>query len=87
MSAPRSVHLLPAGELFGQGYLGTSVAVCGEPVDSGPVGENDPRYYLECVRATVYPRGWWTGCSRAPGCMRRVVRCGCGLCSWAMVFP
>ena len=53
MSAPRSVHLLLAGELFEQGYLSTSVAVCGEPVNSGPADENDLRYCLECVRTAL----------------------------------
>jgi hypothetical protein len=50
----RAVHLLPAGELFEQGYPNTSVTVCGEPVTSGPDGdEMDPVYCLECVSAAL----------------------------------
>lgn len=40
----RAIHLLPASELSRQGYSGTSVAVCGEPVTSGPDNEEDPSY-------------------------------------------
>jgi hypothetical protein len=39
----RAVHLLPAGEFFGHGYPSTPVAVCGEPLISGPDDEDDPR--------------------------------------------
>lgn len=50
----QSVHLLPAGELFEQGYPSTSVAVCGEPVTTAPDnGEDDPGYCAECVRAAI----------------------------------
>ncbi|MGH3673342.1 MAG: hypothetical protein ACRDSH_22405 [Pseudonocardiaceae bacterium] len=48
------VHLLPAGEAFRHGYESTAVAVCGEPVTSGPDGGDvDPHYCSECVRAAV----------------------------------
>lgn len=49
----RAVHLLPAGELFSQGYPSTSVAVCGEPVTSEPDGEDDPLSCPECVRTAI----------------------------------
>ncbi len=49
----RAVHLLPAGELFRQGYPSTSVAVCGELVTSRPDSEEDPSYCPECVRAAI----------------------------------
>jgi hypothetical protein len=50
----RAVHLLPAGELFEQGYPNTSVAVCGEPVTSRPDGDEvDPSYCPEWVRAAL----------------------------------
>jgi hypothetical protein len=66
-----AVHLLPAGELFEQGYPDTSMAVCGEPVDSKPTGENDPRYCPECVRATIrcsaQPPGTAGGCGHLGG--------------------
>lgn len=37
----RAVHLLPAGEVFRQGYGSTSVALCGELVTSGPDGQKE----------------------------------------------
>jgi hypothetical protein len=50
----RAVHLLPAGELFEQGYPSTSVAVCGELVTSAPDGdEEDPGYCGDCVHAAI----------------------------------
>lgn len=49
-----AVHLLAAGELFWQGYPSMGVAVCGEPVTSGPQLEN-PRYCPGCVREAL----WW----------------------------
>jgi hypothetical protein len=49
----RASHLLAAGELFRQGYLGTSVAVYGEPVTSGPDSEDDPSYCPDCVREVL----------------------------------
>ncbi len=49
----RAVHLLPAGELFRQGYPSTSVAVCGELVTNGPDGDEDPHYCPRCVRAAL----------------------------------
>jgi hypothetical protein len=50
----RGVHLLPAGEPFRQGYPNTSVAVCGEPVTSGPNGDDvNPGYCPDCVRAAL----------------------------------
>jgi hypothetical protein len=50
VSAPgRAIHLLPVGELFGQGYSGTSVVVCGEPVTSGPDSEEDLSYCPDCA--------------------------------------
>lgn len=45
----RTVHLLPAGEVFRQGYPTTSVAVCGEPMTSAADSEEDPGYCPECV--------------------------------------
>jgi hypothetical protein len=48
-----AVHLLPAGELFGQGYPGASVAVCGEPVTKGPGDEVGPSYCPEWVSASL----------------------------------
>lgn len=53
MSEP--VHLLAAGEVFLPGYhVGALVAVCGEPVSSGPDGgEVDPRYCVECVQEAI----------------------------------
>ncbi|MGH3670897.1 MAG: hypothetical protein ACRDSH_09700 [Pseudonocardiaceae bacterium] len=50
-----SVHLLPAGEAFQQRgcYPNTPVAVCGEPVNSGPDSEEDPRFCPACVRAVI----------------------------------
>ena len=51
--AGRAVHLLPASEVFRQGYPSTSVALCGEPVTSQPDGEVDPPYCRECVRAAI----------------------------------
>lgn len=51
VSAPGwAVHVLPAGELFERGYPSTLVAVCGEPVISGPDGDENPGY-CRCVRA------------------------------------
>jgi hypothetical protein len=52
---PRTtVHLLPMGELFRQGYgESTSVAVCGELVTSGVSGDEDPRYCPDCVREAI----------------------------------
>lgn len=47
------MHLLPAGELFRQGYPSTSVAVCGELVTSKPDSEENPAYCPECVRAAI----------------------------------
>jgi hypothetical protein len=45
----RAVHLLPAGELFEQGYPNIPVAICGEPVTSGPdSSEGDPSYCPDC---------------------------------------
>jgi hypothetical protein len=49
----RAVHLLPAGEVFTQGYPNTPVAVCGEPVTSGPDSDEEPRYCPECVSAAL----------------------------------
>jgi hypothetical protein len=50
------VHLLPAGELFGQGYPNTSVAVCGALVISGSDGDEvGPSYCPECVSVAL----WW----------------------------
>lgn len=49
----RAVHLLPAGEVFRQGYGSTSVAVCGELVTRETDTENDPHYCPECVRAAL----------------------------------
>jgi hypothetical protein len=49
----RTVHLLPAGEVFRQGYPATSVAVCGEPVTSGADSEEDPSYCPDCVREAL----------------------------------
>jgi hypothetical protein len=49
-----AVHLLAAGELFRQGYGGsTPVAVCGEPVGSGAGDAEDPRYCPDCVREAI----------------------------------
>lgn len=46
------VHLLAVGEAF-HGWS-TAVAVCGEPVSSGPeCAEGDPRYCPECVREAL----------------------------------
>lgn len=50
-----AVHLLPAGEVFWQGYPSTPVAVCGEPVTGEPDGEEDHHYCPECVRVAI----WW----------------------------
>jgi hypothetical protein len=50
----RAVHLLPTGELFEQGYPNTSVAVCGEPVTSGPDGDEvNLSYCSQCVGAAL----------------------------------
>lgn len=49
----RAVHLLSAGEVFRQGYLSTSVAVCGEPVTSAADSEEDPSYCPDCVREAL----------------------------------
>jgi hypothetical protein len=57
----RASHLLPAGELFRPGYSGTSVAVCGEPVTSGPDSEEDPNYCPDCVSEVLR----WCAQSRA----------------------
>lgn len=49
-----AVHLLPAGEVFGQGCESSAlVAACGELVTSGPGGEEDPHYCAECVREAL----------------------------------
>ncbi|MGH3975003.1 MAG: hypothetical protein ACRDS9_16985 [Pseudonocardiaceae bacterium] len=70
MSAPeQAVHLLPAGEVFRQGYPSTSVAVCGELVTSEPDGENDPHYCPECVRAAIR----WCAQPVAGECPPRVI--------------
>jgi hypothetical protein len=53
MSAPRSVHLLSAEELFQQGQESTPVAVCGELVTSGADREEDPHYCGDCVREAL----------------------------------
>jgi hypothetical protein len=54
MSAPRSVHLLSADELFRRDYpASTGVAVCGELVTSGPDSEEDPHYCGDCVREAL----------------------------------
>jgi hypothetical protein len=52
---PRTtVHLPPGGELFRQGYGGsTSVAVCGELVIKGTSSDEDPRYRPDCVREAI----------------------------------
>ena len=52
---PRTtVHLLPLGELFRQGYgASTSVAVCGELVTSVASSDEDPRYCPDCVREAI----------------------------------
>jgi hypothetical protein len=48
------VHLLAVGELFRQGYGGsTPVAVCGELVTSGTGEEDEPRYCPDCVREAI----------------------------------
>jgi hypothetical protein len=48
------VHLLPAGEVFRQGYPATFLAICGEPVTSAPEGdEMDPGYCPKCVHAAL----------------------------------
>lgn len=47
------VHLLAAGELFRHGYPSIGVAVCGEPVTSGPDIE-DPRYCADCVQEAIH---------------------------------
>jgi hypothetical protein len=53
----RAVHLLPAGELFEQGYPRTRVAVCGQPVTTAPQdGGEDPGYCAECICAALR---WW----------------------------
>jgi hypothetical protein len=57
----RAVHLLAAGEMVRRGYPCTPVAVCGEPVTSGPEGEDDPNYCPDCVRAAIQ------GCARPVG--------------------
>ena len=49
----RTVHLFPAGELFRQDYSGTFVAVCGEPVTSGPDSQENPSYCPDCVREAL----------------------------------
>ncbi|HET9257938.1 MAG TPA: hypothetical protein VFO16_22430 [Pseudonocardiaceae bacterium] len=46
------VHLLAAGELFRQGYPSTGLAVCGQPVTSGPDIE-EPRYCSDCVEEAI----------------------------------
>lgn len=50
------VHLLAAGEAFLSGYRGGALlAVCGEPVSSGPDGgEAEPRYCVECVQEAIH---------------------------------
>jgi hypothetical protein len=50
---PAAVHLLPAGELFQQGYPSTPVAVCGEPVTSEPDYGEELSYCPECVRVAA----------------------------------
>jgi hypothetical protein len=47
-----AVHLLAAGELFRRGFPSMGVAVCGEPVSSGPDLE-DPQYCPSCVREAL----------------------------------
>lgn len=63
MSAPQqtghlvpktSVHLLPMGEQFRQGYgASMSVAVCGELVTSEASGDEDARYCPDCIREAI----------------------------------
>jgi hypothetical protein len=49
-----AVHLLAAGELFRQGYGGsTPVGVCGELVSGGAGDAEDPRYCPDCVREAI----------------------------------
>lgn len=60
----RTVHLLPAGEVFLQGYPATSVAVCGEPVTGAADSEEDPSYCPECVREALR----WCATARAGEC-------------------
>lgn len=66
----RAVHLLPAGELFEQGYPSTPVAVCGEPVTSAPEGEDEPGYCPDCVREAVrwcaQPEGFLASAPASP---------------------
>ncbi len=62
------MHLLPASELFRQGYgASTSVAVCGELVTSGSDSEEIPRYCPDCVREAIrwsaQPVPAWDGAS------------------------
>jgi len=49
------VHLVPADEVFRQGYpTSTRLAVCGESVTSAPEGdEDDHRYCGDCVSAAL----------------------------------
>jgi hypothetical protein len=47
-----AVHLVPAGELFRQGF-GPAVAVRGELITSGAGGEDDPRYCFDCVASAT----------------------------------
>jgi hypothetical protein len=51
----RGVHLLPVGEVFRQGYGGsTFLAVCGEPVISKPNGDDvNLSYCLDCLRVAL----------------------------------
>lgn len=50
----RAVHLLPAGEVFRQGYPNTFVTVCGEPVMNAPDSEEeDPSFCPKCVRVAL----------------------------------
>ena len=51
----RGVHLLPESEVFRKGFGGsTFLAVCAEPVTSGPNGDEvNLSYCLNCVRAAV----------------------------------
>jgi hypothetical protein len=51
----QGIHLLPVGEVFRQGYGGsTFLAVCGEPVLSKPNGDDvNLTYCLDCVRAVL----------------------------------
>jgi hypothetical protein len=64
----RGVHLLPAGEVFRQGYgASTFITVCGEPMTSGPDSDEvDPGYCPDCVHAAL--AGMGAEVEPCPGC-------------------